>query len=284
MQSDATVRLMLCGVESHEVFYVQTTTALENFEALASGEAYLGLGFAPALIARIDRGDAVVFVAGGHVGCQQLVGHESVRAIRDLRGKRIAIDALGATDHIQWSSILAYIGIDPRTDIAWVAHGGSEADSLRLFVEGTVDACLLSPPFSQELRARVLLDTTLDRPWSQYFCCMLVANREFARRYPVATKRALRAILKAANVCALEPERAARALVERGFTTHYEYAAQAMREVPYGRWRDYSPEDTIRFYALRLHEVGMINSTPQQIIAQGTDWRFLTALKQELKE
>jgi NitT/TauT family transport system substrate-binding protein len=56
-----------------------------------------------------------------------------------------------------------------------------------------------------------------------------------------------------------------------------------MREVPYGQWRDYSPEDTIRFYALRLHEVGLIKSTPQQIMAQGTDWRFLTALKQELK-
>jgi NitT/TauT family transport system substrate-binding protein len=271
-----------------DVRYVQKTTTLENFEALSSGETHLGLGFASALIARIDRGDAVVFVAGGHVGCQQLVGNESVRAVRDLRGKRIAIDVLGATDHIQWSSILAYIGIDPRTDIAWVSHGGSEADSLRLFVEGTVDACLLSPPFSQELRAkgvgRVLLDTTLDQPWSQYFCCMLVANREFARRYPVATKRALRAILKAANVCALEPERTARALVERSFTTHYEYAAQAMREVPYGRWRDYSPEDTIRFYALRLHEVGMIKSTPQQIMSRGTDWRFLTELKKELKE
>ena len=37
------------------------------------------------------------------------------------------------------------------------------------------------------------------------------------------------------------------------------------------------------FYALRLHEIGLIKSTPQKIIAQGTDWRFLTALKKELK-
>ena len=39
----------------------------------------------------------------------------------------------------------------------------------------------------------------------------------------------------------------------------------------------------MRFYALRLHEAGMIRSTPQKIIAQGTDWRFLNELKQELK-
>ena len=39
----------------------------------------------------------------------------------------------------------------------------------------------------------------------------------------------------------------------------------------------------MRFYALRLHEVGMIKSTPQEIIAQGTNWRFLNELKRELK-
>jgi NitT/TauT family transport system substrate-binding protein len=270
-----------------DVHYVQKPTTIENNAALASGQVHLGFGYAAALIAQIDGGDPVVFLAGGHVGCQQIIGHEGIRAIHDLRGKRFAIAGLGAPDHIQVASILAYVGIDPRTDIAWVAHGGTGAESMRLFVEGAVDACQLTPPLSQERRAkgvgRVLLDTTLARPWSQYFCCMLVATREFARRHPVATKRALRAILKAANVCTLEPEDVARGLVERGITTNYEYAAQAMRDIPYGQWRDYSPEDTIRFYALRLHEVGMIKSTPQQIMAQGTDWRFLTALKKELK-
>jgi NitT/TauT family transport system substrate-binding protein len=272
-----------------DVTYVKTTTTfVDNYEALASGQTHLGFGFASSLITRIDRGDPVVFVAGGHVGCQQIVGHERLRAIRDLRGMRIAIAGPGAPEHVQVASILAYVGIDPRTDIKWVAHGGRGAESMRLFVEGAADACLLSPPLTQERRVkgigRVLIDTTLDRPWSQYFCCMIAANQEFARNHPVATKRALRAILKAADVCALEPEGVARALVERGVTTNDEYAVQAIREIPYGQWRDYSPEDTIRFYALRLHEVGMIKSTPHQIMAQGTDWRFLTALKQELKQ
>lgn len=39
----------------------------------------------------------------------------------------------------------------------------------------------------------------------------------------------------------------------------------------------------MRFYALRLHEAGIIKSTPQKIIAQATDWRFLDELKKELK-
>jgi NitT/TauT family transport system substrate-binding protein len=58
---------------------------------------------------------------------------------------------------------------------------------------------------------------------------------------------------------------------------------QTLTELPYERWREYDPEDTMRFYALRLHEVGMIKSTPQEIIAAGTDWRFLNELKRELK-
>ena len=92
-----------------------------------------------------------------------------------------------------------------------------------------------------------------------------------------------RAILKAAEICATEPERAARMLVDRGHTPRYDYALQALKDIPYSRWRDYNPEDTVRFAVLRLHEAGMIKSSPQKIIAQGTDWRFRNELRKELK-
>ena len=72
-------------------------------------------------------------------------------------------------------------------------------------------------------------------------------------------------------------------MVEKGFTPRYDYALQAIKEIPYNQWREYSAEDTLRFYALRLHEVGMLKSTPQKLLAQGTDWRFFNELKKELK-
>ena len=75
----------------------------------------------------------------------------------------------------------------------------------------------------------------------------------------------------------------ARQLVAGGFTDRYDYAEEALREIPYDKWREYDAEDTIRFYALRLHEAGMIKASPQKIIADGTDWRFLNELKRELK-
>ena len=112
---------------------------------------------------------------------------------------------------------------------------------------------------------------------------MLAGNREFVRRHPVATKRAMRAILKAADLCASDPARAARLLVDGGFTPRYDYALQTLKDLPYDRWREYDPEDTIRFYTLPMRDAGFIKSTPQKIIAESTDWRFLDELKRELK-
>ena len=143
------------------------------------------------------------------------------------------------------------------------------------------------PPEPQELRAkkigRTVVNTALDRPWSQYFCCFAAANRDFVRKHPVATKRALRAVIKATDICAADPERVVRQLVDRGYLKEYDYSLQALREIPYRRWREYDSADTIRFLALRLHEAGVINSSPQKLIAQGTDWRFVNELKKELK-
>jgi NitT/TauT family transport system substrate-binding protein len=158
---------------------------------------------------------------------------------------------------------------------------------LELFAEGQIDAFLGFAPEPQELRARhighVIVNSAVDRPWSEYFCCMLTGNRDYVRKYPVATKRVLRAILKAADLCASEPARVARNIVERGFIGQYEYARQTLSELPYDRWREYDAEDTIRFYALRLHEAGLIKSTPNKIITENTDWRFLNEVKRELK-
>lgn len=103
------------------------------------------------------------------------------------------------------------------------------------------------------------------------------------RKHPVATKRALRAILKSTDICAVEPERVAGHIVDKGFAPRHDYALQTTKDIPYDRWRAYDPEDAVRFYALRLHEARMIKSSPQRIIAQGTDWRALNELKRELE-
>jgi NitT/TauT family transport system substrate-binding protein len=224
-----------------------------------------------------------VLLAGVHVGCFELFGTDRVRTISDLKGKTVAMPELGTAHHVFLASMASYVGLNPDRDINFVTQPPTE--SIKLLAEKKIDALMGFPPVPQELRAKkighVVVNSGTDRPWSQYFCCTVAGYRDFVRKHPVATKRALRAILKAANLCAAEPEKAARLIAAKGYS--YEYALQTMKEIPYDKWREYDPEDAVRFYALRLHEAGMIKSNPQKIIAQGTDWRFLNELKKELK-
>jgi NitT/TauT family transport system substrate-binding protein len=268
-----------------DIRYVRLAPGSQAPDGIARGEVDFGLNFVSVLIAGLDRGVALTVLGGVHVGCFELFVNEGSRSLTDLKGKRIGILDLGSPDHLFLAAMAAYVGLDPSKDLHWVTSG--PAGPRELFTGGEVDAFMGFPPVAQEARARrighVIVNSAADQPWSQYFCCMMVGNRAFVRKYPVATKAALRAVLKAADLCATQPARAARRLVDGGLTPRYDYALQTLNEVPYDKWREYDPEDTVRFYALRLHETGMIKSSPQQIIADGTDWHFLDELKRELK-
>ena len=177
------------------------------------------------------------------------------------------------------------VGLNPAKDIEWVTS--AKVKPIELFADGKIDAFLGFPPEPQRLRAqnigRVIVNSAQDRPWSQYFCCMLAGNREFVRRNPVATKRVVRAMLRATDLCVSEPTDVAKRMVDSGFAPRLDYAVQTLADVPYNRWREYDPEDTVRFYALRLHDIGMVTSGPEQLIKKGTDWRYFNELKKELK-
>ena len=278
---------LLQGEGFTDVQYVRTVEreGSSAAQAMATGTVDVSTTSVHRAIQQIDAGDPLVFLSGLHIGCYELFGKDHIRSIRDLKGKSIAVSSLNSSRHLLLASMATYVGLDPRKDFKWITD--PPAVAMRLFTEGKVDAFFGFPPEPQELRAKkighVVVDTTRDRPWSQYFCCVVAGNREFTRKNPTATKRALRAILKGIQICAVEPERAARLLVDKGYTKQYDYALQSLKEIPYARWREYDPEDTVRFYSLRLHEAGLIKSSPPKIIAQGTDWRFLRELKKELK-
>jgi NitT/TauT family transport system substrate-binding protein len=268
-----------------DIRYVASVSGVTTTRSLARGEFDFATNFAPPLIIAIDAGEPITIVGGEHVGCLELFAREGIRSIADLKGKTVGVQGLGSSEHAFVSSMAAHVGLDPAKDINWATS--SSPKPMELFAEGKIDAFLGLPPEPQELRARnigrVIVNSAIDRPWSQYFCCMLVANRDFVRRHPVATKRVLRALLKATDLCATQPEWVAQRIVDGGFTPRYDYALQALKEIPYAQWRDYNVEDTIRFYSLRLREAGMIKSNPNKIIADGTNWRFFNELKRELK-
>ena len=268
-----------------EVRFVRYPDAAKVYGGMASGEIDIMMAFVAPTIHQIDAGRPLVVLGGVHPGCLELFASTRIRSVQDLKGKAIGSAAPNDPGHLFTAAFLGHVGIDPQRDIKWIFAPVSER--LALLSAGKIDAVLSGPPGAQEMRAKkighVIVNTTTDRPWSQYFCCVVTANKDFVRKHPVAAKRAMRAILKGSHVCASDPETVARQLVKGGFASNYEYAHQALREIPYGRWRDYDAEDTMRYYALRLKEAGLIQSSPKKIIAEGTDWRFLNELKKELK-
>jgi NitT/TauT family transport system substrate-binding protein len=268
-----------------DIRYLEAPSDADTAQMVARGEGDFTLNFASQFVAAIDRGAPIKVLAGVHVGCFELFAGDAIRGIADLRGKSVGAQSLGSSAQVFLGALAGGIGLDPVRDIRWVTEASPRP--LDLFVAGKIDAFLGVPPEPQELRTRgfrhVVLSSAIDRPWSQYFCCMLTGNAAFVHQNPVVTKRVLRAILKAADLCVSEPVLVARRIVNGGFTDNYDFALETLRAIPYDKWREYDAEDTVRFYALRLHEAGFIKASPQKIIADGTDWRFLNELKRELK-
>jgi NitT/TauT family transport system substrate-binding protein len=268
-----------------DVQYVPVESGTAISRAMANDEIDFSVNFAAPSITSIDSGEAITLLAGVHAGCFELFGNETIRSITDLKGKKVGIENVNSVPHLFTSVIAAYYGLDPVKDIDWVTT--LNARPIDAFADKKIDAFLGFPPDPQEAHARglghIVVSSAFDHPWSQYFCCFLKARRGFVAASPVAAKRVLRSVLKAADLCVAEPTEVARQLVEGGFADRYDYALQALADVPYQKWRDYDPEDTVRFYALRLHELGMIKKNPEEIIAAGTDWSFLNELKREMK-
>jgi NitT/TauT family transport system substrate-binding protein len=268
-----------------DVRLVDSGTGLDSADWLAKGELDFDWNYPTTYARSIEAGAQITVLAGLHVGCLELFARDGINSIADLKGKRVGIFAQTSAPHVLVILLASYVGLDPFRDIEWVEN--EKTSPKDLFVDGKIDAFLAQPPEPQELRARkighAILKTAADKPWSQYFCCMLAGATDYVSKYPVATKRVLRALLKSVDLCVSAPEQAVRRAVDDGYSDSYEYALQAMTDARYDKWREYDSEDTLRFYALRMEEAGLLKSDPQKIIANGTDWRFINELKRELK-
>ena len=276
-----------------EVEYVKDATHIDDLGRLID----FNYDFASSIVLNANAGKKFKVLGGMHAACfELLVTRDDIATIADLRGKKIATDQQvdsGAPNFV--SALLSYIGMPTDQALVFVKTGELAA-RLR---SGEIDAALTVPPVGDLLRAanvrKVVLDSSTDKPFSQYYCCMLEASPQFVARNPVATKRVLRAVLRGADLCASDPERAARYLVDNGHTQwltdelvqlsgmdRYNLTLATVRHLPYNVWRRFDPEDSLRFYALRMRDAGAVKVTPDELIRRVTDWRFFNELKREM--
>ena len=165
-----------------DIRYVSTASGATGARWVARGDADFDNAFVGTQMSLIDAGERITIVGGLHVGCYELFAHGDIRSIRDLKGRTVGVQHLGSSPHLLVSSVASYVGLDPVKEIHWVV---SSADNpMDLFANGKIDAFCGFPPEPQKLHARkighVIVNTGIDRPWSQYFCCVLAGNRDAA--------------------------------------------------------------------------------------------------------
>jgi len=274
-----------------DISYVGTGEYDSSLDNLAQGNVDLSQTFGPRTIEAIDGGSPLVMLGGVHVACYQLFAGSRVNSLRDFKGKTVAVGLDPSEPQLRFLLMLfAYIGMNPNKDVTFQKMLGRLAmEDLRM---DKIDGTMQLPPLAQEMKARnigrVVLDSHHDKPWSDYFCCYATTNRGFLEKNPVATKRALRALYKATDLCARDPLGAARFMLglyaKRGDSLDLQYAEDGISAINFGSWRSFPPEDTIRFFTLRLRETGLVKKvSAETIIKSHTDWRFLDQLRQELK-
>ncbi len=266
-----------------DVRYVQGDEKVDQAVWIARGETDFSMNYAPVHVASIDAGVPIKVLGGLHSGCLELIANDSVEGISDLKGKRVGMHDIDAPSRVLVALMAAYIGLDPNNDFEWVQEASRWKPSPKessMHISSRRRRRSNCAPRKSATRSSTRPSTALGRSISAAWFLPL---RTTSNRYPVATKRVLRAIVKGADLCASDPAWSAGQMVERGFVHSYEYALQTLSDTRYDVWRDYDPEASVRFYALRMQETGMIKSSPQEIIANGTDWRFVNELKRELK-
>ena len=265
-------------------------------EWLTADKADFHSGYANFIVANVDAGLPILALGGIHPGCFELFAVPGIATISDLRGRTVAVNAKNQSDQFYgfFAILLSYVGV-ALTEVNFVEIG-PDVNALRdAFVDGRSEAFIAPAASGPTLRrnpknpGKVILDTTMDKPWSQYYCCQLVANRDWARRYPIATKRVTRAVLRAADLVTKDRAGAAHQFVAGGFlsptpaATDEDIVNEVIRDLSYD-WRDLDPEETLRFFALRLADAKLVKLSSQQIIAQGSDFAYMRQLRSELKQ
>jgi NitT/TauT family transport system substrate-binding protein len=256
-------------------------------KAFQDDQIDFGLMSPGGLVKRIEDGVPIKVVAGIHPGCFELfVNDDQIKTVEDLKGKRVGVGSITATPGQFVTFIAASAGLDPEKDIIWVTPDAG-GDLPQLFMDGKIDAYMAFMVHATELHGRnmghVLVDLARTEPWASTFCCLAVARTGFVQDNPIATKRALRAILKATDICANEPQKAAQSLVDNGFVKQYENAYNLITHLKYDAWRTIDPEHSMRFYAEQMQQISQLKTSPDQVIADGTDFTYLNELKRELK-
>jgi len=273
-----------------EGFTEITITDGGSAAALVAGKLDVTILFPPSLANALQSGQKVVALGGLHPGCSEIWAQQNIPALTDLRGKTIVVRAKTLADlgYSYTALVLKQAGVDPK-DVNFVVQ--ADADPVKLYLAGKNDAVFVATTSAAALKANpankghVVHSQVMDAPWSTLDCCILATSEDWYRANPIAAKRALRAMYRAADALPADRADAAKLATDKGLfggTANYANVREAANMVPLD-WRTSDPEKAVRFFAPLLTGTGLMTLGADDMV-RALDLRILGELKSELRK
>ena len=256
---------------------------------LESGRTDINIAFPLAIARLVEAKQDVVVLAALHPGCAEIFAQPGIRSLQDLRGRTVVVTAktLANFGYSYVAIVLKHAGVDPA-QVNFVVQPG--ANPVNLFLEGRNDAVVAFTTDVAALRSNpanrghVIHNQLMDLPWGRLACCYLVARREWYRANPIAAKRAVRAVFRAADAQTVSRADAVKRATDRGLfggPANFDNVLYAASMVP-ANWRDLDLERALRFYGQLLADVGLLKVSVEDVV-RTIDWTILNELKAELR-
>lgn len=189
-----------------------------NKEGLATGKIDVSDGLPLQWIKPIEQGLDIKFTAGIHTGCIRLLAPlgSNIKQLKDLRGKTIGVPNIGGGPMNFVARLLVIDGIDVKTGVTWKAFPAPQLETA--LEKGEVDAIAVTDPTAQQVldngKVRVVADSATHEHFKDEYCCLVVISGRLIKESPETAAAVTRAILKAGQWVAKNPQAAAKIAVD----------------------------------------------------------------------
>ena len=128
---------------------------------------------------------------------QVLVAKKEIKDIRQLRGKRLAVNSLAGPAMLSLKMILAASGLDPERDVTYLATGPS-ANRYGALQLGQVEAATLAPPFTFSARKAgyTFFEDLPATKQAELPNAALATSQRFADAEPWATEMVVKSVIE----------------------------------------------------------------------------------------
>lgn len=202
------------------------TKAYTDFEVIKQAlsadknDAYLGnLEW----IKPIEQGLDVKYVAGVHKGCIQGVAPKgsSIKSFKDLKGKRVGVNAMGDYPMVLTAKALADVGLDFKKDVDLKVYPGPNLQ--QALDKKEIDAYVMWDPFPQisldSGKVQLFFSQAKDKPFADKFCCLLTVRGKLLKEKPGVVAALTRGLFKGAKWVGDNPDATAKIIVEKKYTS-----------------------------------------------------------------